>query len=109
MTPYIVLTVAVIATGVSIFAVSLRLFRAPAARRIEFSLILGCAFILLLLPSVLSLLSGYQIEALRQEKLILERKRAALEQQEVELLGPKRLEELARREASADPALAACG
>ena len=81
----------------------------PAARKVCWRLI-GSSFafallvIGLLLPSLNSLMAGYKLEALRQERQRLELDRAALELQETKLLSPARLEELARMQRFVDPA-----
>jgi hypothetical protein len=81
----------------------------PAARRTCWRLI-GSSFafalvvIALLLPSLNSLMAGYKMEALRQERQRLELDRAALELRETKLLSPARLEELARDQRFIDPA-----
>ena len=81
----------------------------PAARKVCWRLI-GSSFafavlvIGLLLPSLNSLMAGYKLEALRQERQRLDLDRAALELQETKLLSPARLEELARMQRFVDPA-----
>ena len=81
----------------------------PAARKVCWRII-GSSFafavlvIGLLLPSLNSLMAGYKLEALRQERQRLELDRAALELQETKLLSPARLEELARMQRFVDPA-----
>src|SRR5579863_840830 len=81
----------------------------PAARKVCWRLI-GSSFafavlvIGLLLPSLNSLMAGYKLEALRQERQRLELDRAGLELQETKLLSPARLEELARTQRFIDPA-----
>jgi hypothetical protein len=49
----------------------------------------------LLLPSVQSVLAGYRIEALRQEKRLLENQRSVLDLQEAKLLTTDHLQQLA--------------
>lgn len=58
----------------------------------------------LLLPSVQSLMAGYRIEALRQEKRQLENQRAILELQEAKLLTTDRLQKLADMQQFVDAA-----
>jgi hypothetical protein len=60
--------------------------------------------IALLLPTLYSLLAGYQIEALRQERQRLENELAALDFAEAKLISPERLEALARMQQFVDPA-----
>src|ERR1700685_3812639 len=88
-----------------------RIFREvdPGARKACWRLI-GSSFafavlvIGLLLPSVNSLMAGYRMEALRQERQRLELDRASLELAETKLVSPARLEELARMQRFVDPA-----
>jgi hypothetical protein len=80
----------------------------PKARGTCWKLIgsVGAAVLLLigvLLPSAYGLLAGYQIQALRQESQKLENEQASLELQEVQLLSPARMEELARMQQFIDP------
>jgi len=81
----------------------------PAARKVCWRMI-GSSFafaaliIGLLLPSLNSLMAGYKLEALRQERQRLELDRASLELQETKLLSPARLEELAKIQRFVDPA-----
>jgi hypothetical protein len=66
----------------------------------------GIAAILLigvLLPSAYNLMAGYQLQALREEAKRLESEQASLELQEVRLLSPARMEELAREQRFVDP------
>ncbi len=58
----------------------------------------------ILLPTLYSLMAGYRLESLRQEKQRLQLDRAALELDEAKLLSPARLEELARMQRFVDPA-----
>ncbi len=81
----------------------------PAARRTCWKLIgstfgLATVVIGLLFPTLNGLVTGYKMEALRQERARLELDRAALELQESRLLNPARLEELARIQRFVDPA-----
>ena len=73
----------------------------PAARRTCWKLIgstfgLAAMVIGLLFPTLNGLVSGYKMEALRQERARLELDRASLELQESRLLNPARLEEFRR-------------
>ncbi len=81
----------------------------PAARRAQWKLIgssltIAALVICLLLPGLYSLVAGYRLEALRQEKDRLMLDRATLEYQESKLLDPARLEELAKLQQFVDPA-----
>lgn len=80
----------------------------PAARRacwrlIGSSLAVSALVIGLLLPTLYSLIAGYRLEALRQEKARLLLDRSTLEYQESQLLNPARLEQLARMQQFVDP------
>lgn len=55
------------------------------------------------LPILLSMVEGYRLEALRQEKQRLLSDRAVLELGEARLLSPERLERLAVRQSFVDP------
>src|SRR5579872_3743945 len=57
----------------------------------------------LFVPAVYSLLAGYKVEALRQQKQVLERERATLDLEETKMLSPARLEQLARMQQFVDP------
>ena len=59
----------------------------------------------LFLPSVQGLLAGYSIEALRNEKLLLEKERTTLEFAETKLLTIEHLHELAARQKFVDSSL----
>src|SRR5262249_31625979 len=81
----------------------------PAARKacwkmIGSSLTIATLAIGLLLPGLYSLVAGYRMEALRQERDRLMLDRATLEYQESKLLDPARLEELAKMQQFVDPA-----
>ena len=81
----------------------------PAARRacwklIGSSLMIAALVIGLCLPGLYSLIAGYRLEALRQERDRLILDRTALEYQESKLLDPARLEELAKMQQFMDPA-----
>ena len=56
-----------------------------------------------LMPSAYSLLAGYQVQALIQEKQRLQAEDASLELAEAQLLSPARMEELARIQEFVDP------
>ena len=60
--------------------------------------------VMLLLPSLYSMLAGYRLEALRQEHNQLRNESAALDLEEAKLLSPERLNELAKRQQMVDPA-----
>lgn len=81
----------------------------PAAGGVCWRVIGSCvaAAVLLIavfLPSLYGLVSGYKIEALRQERQRLEIERSSLQLEESKLMSPARLEELARRQQFIDPA-----
>ncbi len=81
----------------------------PAARTTCWRVIGSCvaAAVLLIavfLPSLYSLIAGYQLEALGQERQHLEIERSALQLEESRLMSPQRLEELARQQQFIDPA-----
>jgi len=83
----------------------------PAARRacwnlIGSSLVVATLVIGLCLPGLYSLVAGYKLEALRQERNRLMLDRSTLEYQESKLLDPARLEELAKLQQFVDPAAA---
>jgi cell division protein FtsL len=80
----------------------------PAARGVCWQTIGSCvvAAVLLigiLLPSMYSLLAGYRIEALHQERQRLEIERASLQLDEAKMLSPARLEQLAQEQQFVDP------
>jgi len=56
-----------------------------------------------LLPGAYSLMAGYQIQSLQKESQRLAAEQASLELQEVTLLSPARMEELAREQQFIDP------
>ena len=81
----------------------------PRARRqcwnaIGVSSLGAILLMLLLLPNLLGMIAGYQIQALEQERTRLQTQRATLELEEAGLLNPQRLEELARILEFVDPA-----
>jgi cell division protein FtsL len=81
----------------------------PAARNTCWRVIGSCvsAAVLLIavfLPSLYTLIAGYQLESLRQEQQHLEIERSSLQLQESRLMSPQRLEELARQQQFIDPA-----
>ena len=81
----------------------------PAARGRCWKVIgsaVGAAVLLIgvLLPSAYSLLSGYQIQTLKQESQRLVTEQASLELQEAQLVSPARMEQLAREQQFVDPA-----
>jgi cell division protein FtsL len=81
----------------------------PAARKVCWRII-GSSFAVavlligLLLPSLYSLMAGYRLETLRQERQRLQLDRSSLELAETRLLSPARLEELAKMQRFVDPA-----
>jgi hypothetical protein len=68
--------------------------------------VVGAAVLLIgvLMPGAYGLLSGYQIQSLRQENERLAAEQASLELQESQLLSPARMEQLAREQQFVDPA-----
>lgn len=60
--------------------------------------------IVLMLPSVFSLLAGYKLQQLETEREELYKQRAALILERASLLTPQRLEEIARYQEMVDPA-----
>ena len=60
--------------------------------------------IVLLLPSVFSLLAGYKLQILEAEHQELARQKSALSLERASLLTPQRLEEIARYQEMVDPA-----
>lgn len=60
--------------------------------------------IVLLLPSVFSLLAGYKLQQLEAEQQELAKQRSALILERTSLLTPQRLEEIARYQEMVDPA-----
>jgi cell division protein FtsL len=81
----------------------------PAARGVCWRMIGSCVaaavlLIAILLPSMYSLIAGYRIETLHQERQRLEIERAALQLDETTLLSPARLEKLAQEQQFVDPA-----
>lgn len=57
----------------------------------------------MLLPSAYGLIASYQMHTLEQEHQRLVTERAALEMEEAKLVGPQRLEELAKQQQFIDP------
>jgi cell division protein FtsL len=81
----------------------------PVAGRTCWRVIASCVAVVVLLvavflPSLYTLVSGYKIESLRQERQRLELEAAALQLDETRLLSPSRLEELAKKQQFIDPA-----
>jgi hypothetical protein len=80
----------------------------PGASQVQFKMI-GSAVVavglllFVLMPSAYSLLAGYQVEELRQERTRLLGERAELELDEAALLSPARMQELARMQKFVDP------
>ena len=80
----------------------------PKARRFAWKLIgssvtAAVALVLVLMPGAYNLMSGYQIQNLKQESQRLAAEEASLELQEAQLLSPARMEELARVQQFIDP------
>jgi hypothetical protein len=57
----------------------------------------------MLLPSAYGLIASYQLHTLEQEHQRLVTEKAALEMEEAKLVGPQRLEELAKQQQFIDP------
>ena len=81
----------------------------PAANRAcwkaFWTVVAGAALVVCLLaPSLYGLLSGYRLEALREEQQRLKVQEAAMELQETKLTSPARMAELANSQKLVDPA-----
>lgn len=66
--------------------------------------VLSLLLVALLIPNAYSLLAGYEMEALREQREMLEREKLSLELEASRLLSPERLQELANAQQFIDPA-----